>query len=185
MKLIRNALAIFILSLFFYGNTNAALIDISTPAQQMGGSFIFGDYIFELVAPNPNDGLVLSNIGEEFIVSAATNGGNFTLRRLDSGFFDLLSIRHGGEGLGTIGGIAINHSGSRSWQDFSFSGEVGVTNVNYILFSPNDYTQIAAFEVQNSQSPVPVPAAIWLFISGLTGLVGVRIKSLKSLTVSA
>ena len=50
-------------------------------------------------------------------------------------------------------------------------GEAQAGSVDYIRIYD---AALTAQEVGNLTPPVPVPAALWLFISGLIGLVGIR-----------
>ena len=170
MVLIRNILVIITLSISLCGNSYAVTIDIdsnNSGVPILANSFIFGDYIFELVVPN--GGLYLYDHGEDYLSTSASIGKDFTLRRLDSLSFSLLSINYRSGGTSTISGVALPGTDNINWQNFSFSNEAGVTNVNSILISPSDYISIYAFEVQS----VPLPPALWLFGSGLIGLIGV------------
>jgi len=65
--------------------------------------------------------------------------------------------------------------GSESFGGFNFTGVTGV-NLN-VLSNYGDGYYYSAHEVGfNTVSAVPVPAAVWLFASGLIGLLGVRRK---------
>ena len=187
MQLFKNQLTLFTLSLFIFSNASAITIDINLEAAgytssltQFESSFTFGDYIFE--TENGTSGLTLTDQAEGVLIDNASSGGDFRLSRTDLGFFNLLSIVHAGLGTTTIGATA-NNSGvdvihfdevsatdTSNYRNYLFiAGEPGITNVNSILFSPDDLIQLSSFQVE----AVPVPASIWLFGSGLLGLVGV------------
>jgi len=65
----------------------------------------------------------------------------------------------------------------------SFSNTIGEF-VNFHTASTRTYS-IAANLNTGNPSPVPIPAAVWLFGSGLMGLIGMMRKKSKSVTVSA
>jgi hypothetical protein len=108
---------------------------------------------------------VIDDIAKDFLVSNATDGGDFILRRIDNASFSLDSMNLAGLGSTTIGGIAYSGAGNQVWADFNVSGQSGMTNVTSVLFSPSDYIQISSFS-----TAVPIPAAVWLFGSALAGL---------------
>ena len=174
---------------------NATLINIETDATQISqSSYVFGDYIFELVNPantqfNLIDGDPLGK--EDFIASKAGGAGDFTLRRLDNLAFSLLGIRHAGQGTTTIGGVSVAEPGFLLFADLDFSGQAGVTSVTSILFSPASLIQLSAFEVESEEDlgglvqtqltvldivPIPEPGSLGLMLSGLLLLVFARLR---------
>ena len=180
MKLFKNQLALFALSMFIFGNANAITVDISLSAvtQSTDISFTFGNYIFKMEDESDINGLLVTDSFGGILSGNAINGGDFRLSRTDLGFFSLESIFHSGSGITTIGGVPVSHTGSSTLDPLLYpfpNGDAGVTNVSSILFSfptppsSSDFIRIHSFEVQ----AVPVPAAAWLFGSGLLGLVGV------------
>lgn len=172
---------------------SATLINIDTDATQISqSSYTFGDYILELVAPaNSQFNLIDGDLfgTEDFVVSNASSAGDFTLRRLDDLAFSLLGIRHAGQGTTTVGGVSIAEPGSLQFEDFSFSGQTGVTSVTSILFSPSSLgdpqgkglIQLSAFDVISAAESfdplqslsisgavtVPEPDTRGLMLSGL------------------
>ncbi len=171
---------------------NAVYIDIvnDTGVSYAAPSHTFGDYIFELVDPAApsfrlND---YPSPEEDFIVSNAIAAGDFRLRRLDMGTFDLLSLRLGGSGSSTIGGSVVALPGSRNFQDVSFAGLTGTTGVTSVLLSPatGSFIQISAFSVRQADGggsgAVPVPATLLLMALPLIGMGWSSSRSRKSLS---
>jgi hypothetical protein len=143
-------------------------------------SYVFGDYIFELVDTDKSPFQYNSlGGGSEFgtIGTASLYGGDFTLRRLDGEVFYLLSLDLGGgrRASSYIGGNYLTHEFGRT--TYPTEGMNGLTGVDSILFSPTiEYIHIYSFNA----TQVPIPAAAWLFGSGLLTLwAGQRRRKLK------
>jgi hypothetical protein len=107
--------------------------------------------------------------------------GSFTLTA-DLVWVDIFSI-------GTAGGANINgtanlsniaYGGSNADLLALFNGGSGIQTMTYQFTTPQSLTQlfttsssVTSTSFSGNITPVPVPAAVWLFGSGLLGLVGI------------
>jgi hypothetical protein len=178
------ALKSFALGIILYGISGIALAEVIEIGGYNNGhhdSYVFGDYIFELVDTDKSPFQYNSRgLDSEFgTIGTATHfGGDFTLRRLDGQVFYLLSLDLGGgrRASSSIGGNYLVHEGART--TYSTEGIKGLTGVDSILFAPKiEYIHIYGFKA----TLVPIPAAAWLFGSGLLTLwAGQRRRKLKA-----
>lgn len=76
-----------------------------------------------------------------------------------------------------------------SWSGSLFNSALPVSETGSYVLSNNSFTGYPlnaeysyswAIEVDYIVSPVPVPAALWLFVSGIVGLLGFSVKSKSS-----
>lgn len=81
---------------------------------------------------------------------------------------------------------AIGNAGSSGWQDFTFTALNDFSVLKFVVSNHGDtFNDSLIFiddvtSVSNPVSAVPVPAAVWLFGSGLAGLLGYRKRGQSS-----
>jgi len=158
---------------------------IATTPVQIGTSGTGG--AADIIAPpasytsGPNNGSAYLHSSSYSSIFLQANGIDvFNLLSLDLGEYSSYSVN----GSVTITGF-INGGGQVSTTlsiDDVFDGLGGVNDFQLITFDPSwrNLTRVeldnAAYSLDNIQldmNPVPVPAAVWLFGSGLFGLIGI------------
>lgn len=79
----------------------------------------------------------------------------------------------------------VGEGGSSGWNNFSFTALSDFTDLKFIVSNDTDTAFNSTLYIDNissgSVSAVPVPAAVWLFGSGLVGLLGFNRKRSQSL----
>lgn len=196
---------IFLYGLLCVGSVNAAVIDfqvlehLDTAYTNHGSQYIEGEFQINTL-PGSGMGSGLGTIGTLALAYSGSTAlyneeidGIMQLNRIDGGLFDLLSIDLAELNGDQITDITFTTSGGHT-QTFTLDGVafnaetfifnngfLGVTNVSWVQQS--FYHQFDNIVV-NATSPVPVPAAVWLFGSGLVGLIGMKKKSLKTSILS-
>lgn len=147
-------------------------VRVAAPGLFQNAAFLFpaptGDFGF--VAPIPGS-QVRASFGAPTISFDSTD--NFTM------FFPVMEA-HWANGTFTIGdengGVTFNCTGATTAGGGACTAERQIDPLDDSLGFANQFTQWE-FKVQldplHTTSPVPVPAAVWLFGSGLMGLVGV------------
>ncbi len=123
--------------------------------------------------------------GTTFVLGAETQVNSMTMHFSSpiSAFFADFENVNGGSGLNiTVDSTLFNLPAIFGGQDGSF-GVTSTTPFSSIEFgSVNEHLGNEVFGIDNvsfQTSAVPVPAAVWLFGSGLIGLIGMRKKTSK------
>ena len=165
-----------LLLMFSLGTANAALVNYVITGDVLSGDD-FAPNVFGLTA---GDTITATGI---FNDSALTSGSGFI--DFSSGSGNTMTINVGTEiftaandtDFGTGGGPSITLS-SLSLADFDFqafmgsNGAVADFNSNFTSFDDFDML-VGDWQTDIQITAVPVPAAVWLFGSGLIGLAGV------------
>ncbi len=126
-----------------------------------------------------------SNYSDSTAMFHGTNSGVTELTRLGGGIFDLFSIDlaelNGGGASEVIFTRDGGHSQSFLLDGVAFGAETFLFDSGFLGSSSVTWVQEDLFHqfdnINVSPSAVPVPAAVWLFGSGLIGLFGMRKKS--------
>ncbi len=114
--------------------------------------------------------------------------GSMTMQKMDDSLFSLFTVELGEYSSSFRGNQTITFTGSRQGnttvtQEFTIDGMMdgpgGMNDFQTFTFS-SDFRDLTSVQVSGdtfaldnlNTSPVPVPAAAWLFMSGLLGLTG-------------
>jgi hypothetical protein len=128
---------------------------------------------------------VAIDVGDDFIEIDFDNSAPFSV--FASGFENTYIFKFDSSAIVDIVGAEIDTSlttlGLVS-SDISFIGNELFINDESLSFNPTTFARINLV-VEGGPTTVPVPTAIWLFGSGLIGLVGMKRKSSKIPTLSA
>lgn len=192
--MIKRLVAIFALSLLFAVQVNAATLTIGGPdSASVGDAFeitISGDFGAQgLIAGGIsfywNDALLdLNSISLELPVAAdfsCPGGSNCTPGGADSALIvwgeflvDLIDPNAGQTLMATLSFTAVG-SATEALASFSMTNADDLTGgwfgANYVDIPTPDF---GTFEMQIDQVVVPLPAAVWFMIGGLTTLLGFR-----------
>jgi hypothetical protein len=79
--------------------------------------------------------------------------------------------------------VGVGAYGTTGWRTFTFTALSNFTNLMFLVSNSGDTGYDSSLWVDNvtvsgSPSNVPVPAAVWLFGSGIAGLMGMRRKKM-------
>ena len=132
----------------------------------------FDSYIGAMTFHNGTD-----NVVDDNNLVLTYSGGAFDLTSIDSVAFEF-----GATSLDLLGSDSTTQSIGVSSHALSF------LNVNSVIFSvapPSGWSIAGWNSLEVNTTPVPVPAALWLFGSALIGLVGVRRKLSKASAITA
>lgn len=124
-----------------------------------------------------------TNLNGQLGVSGGDINNNFDSfsTKADAGYFENVwgDSMSNSTGFGTIGSEGEGNTLGFYWQNFEFASK-GLTGIEFL----GDWTFAIDFDSQTAKldfAPVPVPAAVWLFGTGLVGLLaGKRRKVLSA-----
>lgn len=163
--------------LFGMQSAHAALVNYTITGDVVLGADNFGPNAFGL---NEFDTITATGTFDDSVLTSGSGTIDFS-----SGSGNTMTINVGTEtftasndiGYGTSGGPTIT-LGSFSLSDFNFLASLGtngaVADFSSSFTSFDDFANLFGdWQTSVSITPVPVPAAVWLFGSGLLGLVGV------------
>jgi len=167
-----------ILGCIFPISSQAALIDLSTATASAGNTYLPATPTY--LPENAIDGdYNTSWNGGGF-------GGNSALTYLDidlNALYDIGVVTPYSVGGGNTFTILTRKLDSDPWVQFGIgngtssfptvSGSATARYVRYNVISGNQWAHLTEITIDGNISTVPVPAAVWLFGSGLLGLVGV------------
>jgi hypothetical protein len=85
---------------------------------------------------------------------------------------------------------AVGSYGTTGWQTFTFTAVSNFTDLMFVISNAGDFGVDSSLWIDNVTvsgvpSNVPVPAAVWLFGSGVAGLMGARRKKALAPAVAA
>ena len=190
--------AVLAIGLLASGYTASAALISMTPSPQIvpdGGSFSVDIMATDLPADTAGGALDISWVAADMTldsiwlatIDAADNGGGSFLGPWDSTLGGLSGVDLTGPGsilglyVGTFDSVI---SGDQPIARLNFTLSSGVSNSmismdaaaqggTWSSFTVGDFTNTYEGATINPVNPVPVPAALWLFGSGLIGLAGV------------
>lgn len=111
--------------------------------------------------------LAMFNTGGDMLLIGSSGGQVDINYTIDTASFNGNSISLGAGDYFTLG---MSWDGGANWHGDSYKDPAG-TNAYFVYF--NDGSANKGSTLANDLAPVPVPAAAWLFGTGLLGLVGV------------
>jgi len=158
------------------GSANAALVNFVITGDVLSGDE-FAPNVFGLTAGDTitatgifNDSVLTSGSG---VISFASDSGNTMTINVGTETFTAANDVDYGPGSGAI--IELDNSSLFAFDFIALLGDNGATaDFNSLGVSFDDFDNLFGdWNTTVEITPVPVPAAIWLFGSGLLGLVGV------------
>lgn len=179
------------------GSANAIVIDfeghLGLEALNIGDFIDIGDYRFTLSGAGGNSGGFTTSLQIDIVEPGTTklwaaNESEITMTRIDDSAFDLISLDIGGSIINSPNRWAdsVNIIAGASTTNVSLDGSdttyqyvaLNYLNVTSVLFDPIGNTNGGAnnyeFVIDNLDvAAVPIPAALWLFASGLLSLAGI------------
>jgi len=182
---------IFFLSLMVFGSAQAALITLDFTTGSYSDRDIQGLYYdtytqdgftltTQITANHLDPNIYVGNMAFHNGPENPTTDNNLILT-YSGGAFDLTSIDFSGF---RFNGTSLDLQGSNgATESITTIGlnSLSFLNVTSVNFSITGSSGVAGWDslVVNT-APVPIPAALWLFVSGLAGFLGIRKRSPKT-----
>ncbi len=158
-------------------NANAMVVNFSVDIEEnLTGRSGYAQGEFQFVTDGTFN--ILNGLPDHIVANGSTSLGGFSMRRIDGEAFTILGVTH--EGPAMFGGVQLPTTTSFETTTLLPVGPTAVVGVTSVLIdiAPGAVFKLAALttEVVAPGNPpgVPLPAAVWLFLSALAPLVFAR-----------